>query len=52
MLTFLHSPIAAEQSNLWLEQALAQKTNNADTHPCQPRSTKIPRLSRSIAKIT
>lgn len=34
MLTFLHRPIAEEQRNLWLKQALAQKTNNADTHPC------------------
>lgn len=34
MLTILHSPIAEEQTNQWLEQALAQKTNYADTHPC------------------
>jgi Zn-dependent protease with chaperone function len=34
MLTVLHNPIAQEQSNQWLEQALAQKTNNTDTHPC------------------
>jgi len=34
MLTVLHRPISEEQGNQWLEQSLAQKTNNADTHPC------------------
>ena len=34
MLSVLHSPIATEQKNQWLDQALAQKTNNIDTHPC------------------
>lgn len=34
MLTVLHSPIAEEQSNQWLEQALGQKTDCEDTHPC------------------
>ncbi|MEG3863226.1 M48 family metalloprotease [Microcoleus sp. herbarium12] len=34
MLTFLHGAIAEAQTNLWLEQALAEKTDNADTHPC------------------
>ncbi|MEG3896476.1 MULTISPECIES: M48 family metalloprotease [unclassified Microcoleus] len=34
MLTVLHSPIAEDNNKLWLKQALAEKTNNADTHPC------------------
>lgn len=34
MLTVLHSPIAEEKTQQWLEQALAQKTSYADTHPC------------------
>ena len=34
MLTVLHSPIAEEETKQWLEQALAQKTSYADTHPC------------------
>ena len=34
MLTILHRPIAEEKSKQWLEEAFAEKTNNADTHPC------------------
>jgi Zn-dependent protease with chaperone function len=34
MLTVLQAPIAEAKSKQWLEQAFAQKTNNADTHPC------------------
>jgi Zn-dependent protease with chaperone function len=34
MLQILQEPIATEQSHQWLEQAIAQKTNNIDTHPC------------------
>ncbi|MBD1910713.1 M48 family metallopeptidase [Leptolyngbya sp. FACHB-8] len=34
MFTVLREPIVGETSEQWVEQALAQKTNNADTHPC------------------
>lgn len=34
MLTVLKRPIDEEQTNQWLEQALVQETNYADTHPC------------------
>jgi Zn-dependent protease with chaperone function len=34
LLRFLHSSIAPDRGHEWLSQALAQKTNNADTHPC------------------
>ncbi|MEG4204852.1 M48 family metalloprotease [Microcoleus sp. Pol7_A1] len=48
MLTVLHSPIAEEKNKQWLEQALAQKTNNADTHPCL--SDRLKSLGYSTAK--
>lgn len=41
MLTVLHSPIAEEQTKQWLEQALAEKTNYADTHPCLDDRLKL-----------
>lgn len=34
MLAALHSPIPEEQGSQWLEQGLAEKTSNQDTHPC------------------
>jgi Zn-dependent protease with chaperone function len=34
MLEALHLPIDRDKSDEWLETALAQKTNNIDTHPC------------------
>jgi Zn-dependent protease with chaperone function len=34
MLSALHCPIAEAQIDQWLKQALTQKTNNSDTHPC------------------
>jgi Zn-dependent protease with chaperone function len=34
MLTALHQPLADETHHQWLEDALARKTNNEDTHPC------------------
>lgn len=48
MLTVLHSPIAEEKNKQWLEQALAQKTNNADTHPCL--TDRLKSLGYSTAK--
>jgi Zn-dependent protease with chaperone function len=30
----LRDPIPVENSSQWLQQALIEKTNNADTHPC------------------
>jgi hypothetical protein len=34
MLDILHTPIAQEDAERWLEKALAEKTNYTDTHPC------------------
>lgn len=34
MLSALYSSMAEEQSYQWLQQALLETTNNADTHPC------------------
>ena len=48
MLTVLHSPIAEEKNKQWLEHALAQKTNNADTHPCL--TDRLKSLGYSTAK--
>jgi len=48
MLTVLHSPIAEDNNKLWLEQALAEKTNNADTHPCL--TDRLKSLGYSTAK--
>ena len=48
MLTVLHSPIPEEKNKQWLEQALAQKTNNADTHPCL--TDRLKSLGYSAAK--
>jgi tetratricopeptide (TPR) repeat protein len=48
MLTVLHSPIPGEKNKEWLEQALAQKTNNADTHPCL--TDRLKSLGYSTAK--
>lgn len=54
MLTVLHDAIAEDKKKLWLKQALAEKTNNADTHPCLTdrlkslgySTTKAQKLSR------
>ena len=48
MLTVLHSPIAEDNNKLWLKQALAEKTNNADTHPCL--TDRLQSLGYSITK--
>ncbi len=48
MLTVLHSPIAEDKNKLWLKQALAEKTNNADTHPCL--TDRLKSLGYSAAK--
>ncbi|MBD2578978.1 M48 family metallopeptidase [Oscillatoria sp. FACHB-1406] len=48
MLTVLHSPIAEEQTKEWLGQALVQKTNYADTHPCL--SDRLKSLGYPIAR--
>lgn len=48
MLTVLHNPIAEENNKQWLEQALAQNTNNADTHPCL--ADRLKSLGYSTAK--
>ncbi len=48
MLTVLHSPIAEEKNKQWLKQALAEKTNNADTHPCL--TDRLQSLGYSITK--
>jgi Zn-dependent protease with chaperone function len=49
MLTVLHNPIAEEQSNKWVEQALAKKTSNTDTHPCL--ADRLKSLGYSIAQL-
>jgi Zn-dependent protease with chaperone function len=48
MLTVLQSPIVEEKSNQCLEQAFAQKTNNADTHPCL--TDRLKSLGYSVAE--
>ncbi|MBE9042426.1 M48 family metalloprotease, partial [Oscillatoriales cyanobacterium LEGE 11467] len=34
MLGVLHRPVAEDKSDRWLKEALGEKTNNEDTHPC------------------
>jgi Zn-dependent protease with chaperone function len=50
MLTVLHHPIAEDKNKQWLEQALAQKTSNADTHPCLTDRLKSLGYSNAKAK--
>jgi Zn-dependent protease with chaperone function len=48
MLAVLHNSIPEEDSKQWLKQAFAQKTNNADTHPCL--TDRLKSLGYSIAQ--
>jgi len=51
MLTSLQSPISEENSQQWLEQALMEKTQNTDTHPCLTERLEALGYSDSIDRI-
>ena len=48
MFTALETAVNSEFATKWLQQSLAQKTNNADTHPCL--SDRLTALGYSQAK--
>ncbi|MDY6939367.1 MAG: M48 family metalloprotease [Cyanobacteriota bacterium] len=49
MLVALDRPVEAEGSDRWLEDALARKTDNEDTHPCL--SDRLKALQYPIARL-